>query len=476
MPGDPPLMRAPAGDGLRRRRLLQAGLALPAALPAALSAPFSTAFAAAPPRLAPLPLPPPFPIAERRLANGLHVVALPDERAATVAVQVWYRVGGKHDPPGRSGFAHLFEHMMFKSTRHMRAEMFDRLTEDVGGNNNAYTAEDVTVYQTEVPANHLERLLWAEAERMAFLNVDQANFDSERSVVQEEFRQGVLADPYGRLFNALPGIAYEVHPYRRPVIGSIEDLAAATLDDVRRFHATWYRPDNAVLLVAGGFDAAQLQAWIDRYFAPLPRPEAPLPRIEVREPPRRRDQRVTLRAPNVPLPALALLWKGPPSSDADVPALRVASALLSGGESSRLNEALVYRARLAQQAGFQADLHADAGMLAAYAIAADGAPLARLEALLVAEIERLARGPLPAAELDKVRTQLLTAALVRRQTPAGQAAAVGQAIIDHGDARRADRELPALQAVGAADVQRVLQRRVLSLRRATVTYLAEAPK
>ena len=215
------------------------------------------------------------PLRQRRLANGLQVVGVPVAGAGasgTVSVQVWYRVGGKDDPPGRSGFAHLFEHLMFKRTRYMRDEMFDRLTEDVGGQNNAFTAEDMTAYQSEVPSNHLERLLWAEAERMANLQVDQANFDSERKVVIEEFRERVLADPYGRLFNALPGLAFERHPYRRPVIGSEADLNAATLDDVRRFHATYYRPDNAVLIVVGDFDAGPFDSWVDRYFAPLAAP------------------------------------------------------------------------------------------------------------------------------------------------------------------------------------------------------------
>ena len=180
----------------------------------------------------------PMALRQRTLANGLQVVSLPTRGGTTVSVQVWSRVGGKDDPAGRSGFAHLFEHMMFKRTKHMQNEMFDRLTEDVGGQNNAFTAEDMTAYQNEVPSNHLERLLWAEAERLAHLQVDQGNFDSERKVVIEELRQRVLADPYGRLFNALPGQAFERHPYRRPVIGSEADLNAATLDDVRRFHTT----------------------------------------------------------------------------------------------------------------------------------------------------------------------------------------------------------------------------------------------
>jgi zinc protease len=413
---------------------------------------------------------PPLALSERRLANGLQLIGLPLPGSANVSVQVWYRVGGKDDPPRRSGFAHLFEHLMFKRTKHLPDEAFDRLTEDVGGSNNAFTASDVTAYQDEVPANHLERLLWAEAERMSSLQVDQASFDSEREVVKEELRERLLADPYGRLFNALPGLGYTRHPYRRPPIGSIEDLDAATLEDVRRFHATWYRPDNAVLIVAGGFDPADLTRWVDRYFGPLQRPTAALPQVRIHEPRRTEARRVALHGPTVPLPALAILWQGPRAGAADAPALQVASALLSSGDSSRFNEALVYRAQLAQSAGLWTDLNAEAGMLAAYAVAASGTPLAKLEAALLAQIRRLATQPIPPAELDKVRTQLLTSVIAGRQTPGGLADGVGWALINHGDARQADGEISRLQAVTAADVQRVLRRHVLERPAVTVSY------
>ncbi|MEO7852378.1 MAG: pitrilysin family protein, partial [Rubrivivax sp.] len=348
---------------------------------------------------------PPMPLRQRRLANGLQVISAADASSASVAVQVWYFVGAKDDPPGRSGFAHLFEHLMFKRTRYMQAEMFDRLTEDVGGHNNAFTAEDVTAYLNVVPANHLERLLWAEAERMAHLDVDQASFESERKVVEEEFRQSVLSAPYGRLFNALPEHGFTGVAYQRPVIGNIEQLDQATLADVRRFRTTFYRPDNAVLLVSGGFDAAQLDGWVDRYFGPLTAPEAPIPRVRVDEPRRTLDQRVSLHGPNVPLPALALLWQGPPARSADAPALRVAAALLAEGESSRLHRALVFRSQAAQTVGFSADLYAQAGLIVAYAISATDAAPQRLEAPLVLQIESLAQGAIGAAELDKVRTR-----------------------------------------------------------------------
>lgn len=408
--------------------------------------------------------------AQRTLANGLQVIAQPDRTSATVAVQVWYRVGGKDDPPGRSGFAHLFEHMMFKSTRYMKSEQFDRLTEDVGGDNNAFTAEDVTAYHSVVPSNHLERLLWAEAERMAHLAVDDANFKSERAVVQEEFRQRVLADPYGLLFNAIAPNAFDVHPYKRPVVGSIEDLDAATVDDVRAFHVTFYRPDNATLIVAGDFETARLDEWVDRYFGALRRPSTPIPRVSAQEPPRTQGREVDLHAPNVPLPAVMLLWQAPNARHADSAALDVAQALLGAGESSRLNESLVYRQRIAQTAGFDVSLYADAGTLSAYAIAAGKTAPQQLVAPLMHEIERLARAPIAAAEMDKVKTRLLTAALASRQTPSGRAMALGWSVILRNDPNAANRDLDALQAVTAADVQRVLQRHVLGGKRVTIHY------
>src|ERR1043166_5198806 len=182
--------------------------------------------------------------ADRTLKNGLRVLSVEDHSSPTVAIQVWYHVGSKDDPDHRSGFAHLFEHIMFKSTKNMKAEMMDRLTEDVGGQNNAFTQDDVTVYYETVPSNYLETLLWAEAERLASLTVDDENFKSERAVVQEEYRQSVLAPPNGRLFYALDQKSFTAHPYKRPTIGSIEDLDAATIADVIKFHDTYYRPDR----------------------------------------------------------------------------------------------------------------------------------------------------------------------------------------------------------------------------------------
>src|SRR6185503_198945 len=185
---------------------------------------------------------------DRSLPNGLRVLSAVDHSSPTVAIQVWYHVGSKDDPVGRSGFAHLFEHIMFKATKNMKSEMMDRLTEDVGGFNNAFTNADVTVYYEVVPSNYLETLLWAEGDRLSGLTVDEPNFKSERSVVQEEFRQSYLAPPYGMLDYLIEQQSFVVHPYKRPTIGSIEELDAASLENVRAFHSMFYRPDNATLV------------------------------------------------------------------------------------------------------------------------------------------------------------------------------------------------------------------------------------
>lgn len=421
------------------------------------------------------------------LRNGLQVVVLPDEvrGAGTAAVQLWYRVGGKDDPPGRSGFAHLFEHLMFKRTRHLADEAFDRLTEDVGGQNNAFTTEDATAYLNVVPSNHVERLLWAEAERMSQLQVTETQLRSERAVVEAEFRQKVLVDPYGRLFHGMAAAFWQVHPYRHPVIGRVEDLNAASLDDVRRFQATFYRPDNATLVVAGDVDPVRVDAWVDRHFGPLTSPDAAVPRVTVREPRRRHDQRTTLTAPQVPAPAVALLWQAPGAAHADAAALRVVAALLGGGDSSRLAVGMVERSQLAQSAGFGADLHTDGGMLSAWAIAAGPAVVGAdaqldprlpvLEAALLRGVHRLARGRIPIGELDKVRTQLLTEALVARQTAEGRALALGWAVVQRQDAQAADVALAQLQAVRAEDVQRVLRQHVLGAHPVALRYV-QAPR
>ncbi|TPG09912.1 insulinase family protein [Rhodanobacter glycinis] len=418
---------------------------------------------------------PPIPYHQRTLPNGLQVLSVENHASPNVAVQMWYHVGSKDDPQGRSGFAHLFEHLMFKSTKHMHAEQFDRLTEDVGGANNASTGDDVTNYFEVVPGNHLQTLLWAEAERLSNLNVDEANFKSERAVVEEEYRQSVLADPYGKLFNAIDPNSYTVHPYKRPTIGSIEDLEAASLQNVIAFHDTFYRPDNATLIVAGDFDPKQLDAWVDQYFGGIAKPAAPIPQVIAQEPVRKKNLRYTVTSETAPLPAVAITWLIPPASvGADSIPLQVAAALLSQGDSSRLYQSLVYRHQVAQQVGADADGRVGPGLFSAYAILASGHQPAEAEKLLHEEIIWLATQPIPVVELDKVKTQLLTSELKQRQTAQGLAFSLGQASLIAGNPERVNTDLAALQKVTAQDVQRVMQKYITGAHSVTIDYLPQA--
>ena len=433
------------------------------------------------------PAPAPAPVASvavqplafttRTLANGLRVYAMRDTGTPNVAIQLWYDVGAKDDPKGRSGFAHLFEHLMFKATRNLVAEQFDRLTEDVGGYNNASTDDDYTNYFEVVPANHLERLLFAEADRMANLAIEPASFTSERDVVKEEYRQRVLAQPYGKLFGQyVPQVAYQVSPYARPAIGNIADLEASSIDDARAFHATYYRPDNAVLVVAGNFDPAQLDRWVDRYFAPIKRPAAPAPHADATEPARTAPISRTVYEANTPLPAVVLNYHVPPDRGADSAALTVLDAVLSTGESSRLYRSLVYRDRLANSADTQLDLRKGTGNLNVYAILASGKDAATGEAALKAEIARLRDAPADAAELARAKAQIVTANLKRRQTAEGRAFILAQAVILDNDPHAADARLRAIQRVTAADVQRVARTYLADNQAAVIRYLPAASK
>ncbi|WP_091735244.1 M16 family metallopeptidase [Phenylobacterium immobile] len=420
---------------------------------------------------------PPIAYKERVLANGLRVLTSLDKTTPNVSVQVWYGVGSKDDPQGRSGFAHLFEHMMFKATRNLPSESIDRMTEDVGGFNNASTYDDFTNYYEVVPAEHLERLLWTESERLGALVVDEATFASERDVVKEELRQRILAQPYGRLFGLLlPQATYTTHPYKRPGIGSIEELDAATIDDVRRFHAAYYRPDNAALIVVGNFDEAKLNAWIDRYFSPLKPPAQPITRVTAVEPARTKAGVFDGYGPNVPLPAVAITWLAPAASSPDAPALKVLDAILSAGKSSRLYNSLVYDQQIAAEVFTSADMPQQPGMFAAAAIMASGHTLAEGETALLAQVKRLRDASPTDAELAEAKNELVAGKLRERESIDGRGFALGYALETSGDAAAANTELADLQAVTAADVQRVAAKYLADDRRMTIRYQAEGAR
>jgi zinc protease len=415
---------------------------------------------------------PPLGFAHRTLPNGLEIYTSRDASTSNVTVQVWYRVGSKDDPAGRSGFAHLFEHLMFKSTENMASETFDRLTEDVGGFNNASTWDDFTNYYEVVPANHLERLIFAEADRMGTLVVDADVFASERDVVKEEYRQSYQANPYGRFFGLfVPQTVYENHPYRRPGIGSIEELNAATVEDVRRFHATYYRPDNAVLIVAGNFDQAQLDAWIDRYFGPLTNPDVALPANNVAEAEPTGPRDATFYGANVPLPVAMLAWRTVPYGNPDRAALTVLDGILSTGESSRLYRSLIYDKQIAAQASSGPDFAQQAGHITAYAIMAEGETVDTGLSALRAEVARFRDEPVTEAELTEAKNELIADILRNREGVDDRANALGFALMWDGDAAAADQEVAAIQAVTAADIQRVANRYMTEQRMITMRYL-----
>ena len=416
----------------------------------------------------------PLNIKERMLPNGLRVVSVQDNSAPLVAVQVWYNVGSKNDPVGRSGFAHLFEHLMFKSTKNMKSEMIDRLTEDVGGEgSNASTSDDFTDYIDVVPSNNLEALIWAEADRMVNLNVDEANFKSERAVVEEEFRQSVLAQPYGQFYEAIQRESFNIHPYKRTTIGSIEDLEAATNSDAQKFYKIFYRPDNAMLVVAGDFDQKQFDGWVDKYFGVVGKPSGAIPRVTEVEPERTKEKRVVVKAPNVPLPAVAITYLAPPAKDKDSAALKIAEAVLSGGESSRLYQELVYKQQIAQTANFNLDSHVDKGLMYFTATMATGKTLEQGEKSLLAELKKIQDAPISAKELEKAKNTIIANAIRRLEANKGKTFALGQTWIMEGDPKLINDEVKQLQAVTASDVQRVMKKYFTDNNRVVVYYQNE---
>ncbi|MEY2557781.1 MAG: zinc protease, partial [Verrucomicrobiota bacterium] len=399
---------------------------------------------------------PPLSFKHMTLPNGLQIYTVEDHASPTVAVQVWYHVGSKDDPNGRSGFAHLFEHMMFKGNEHLTPDAFDEMTENVGGENNAYTADDVTVYHETVPSNYLHPILWAEAERMSALALNDPNFTSERDVVKEEYRQRVLANPYGEFYLDTDRKSFAVHPYKRPGIGNIAELDASKLPEVRAFHATFYRPDNATLIVVGDFKQEELDGWIKKYFGPIAKPSEKIPRVSVKEPPRKEDKVDTSFTPKAPLPAIAFTYLAPSIRSSDAPALELAQEILAGGESSRLYRSMVYEKQLAQTVSCNADLREDLGLLVFRAVLASGKPIADAEKLLSDQIESVLKQGVTEAELEKAKNRFLTAKLFERETTHGKASALGEAVVVYGDATRVNTDLAKTQAVTTAQIKEVL--------------------
>ncbi|HMJ92734.1 MAG TPA: pitrilysin family protein [Allosphingosinicella sp.] len=420
---------------------------------------------------------PPLDYKQRKLANGLTIISMRDTTTPNVAVSLWYDVGSKHDPEGRSGFAHLFEHILSRKTVNMPYNMINKLTEDVGGVRNASTWYDRTNYYEIVPARYLETMLWTHAERMARPVVDTQVFENERNVVKEELRQRVLAPPYGRLFNFVIGEnSFDTLPNRRPTIGSIEQLDSAKLEDARAFHEAYYGPDTATLIVSGNFDQAQFDRWVDSYFGAVPRRARQIPlAINAREKVRTSPRAVTAYAPNVPLPVAATTWRIPGSADRDMAAIDVLDAILTNGDNSRFYKGLVKTGLSTDASSNLVDIE-DGGYYAPYAIVAGGKSVEEVEAAMAAEIDRVRSAPVSAAELAEAKNELIADALRQRETFSGRAFMLGEALVRTGDPKASDKRLAGIAAVTAADVQRVARRYLAANSRVDIRYLDESKR
>src|SRR6266545_514036 len=416
--------------------------------------------------------PPQLAVREHQLANGLKILLHEDHSVPAVSLQVWYHVGSKNDPAGRSGFAHLFEHIMFKGSENLASGEMGDYIQSIGGRYNATTDFDRTLYFEVFPSNHLERLLWMEADRMRALDVSEANFLSERNVVKEERRLRVDNPPFGRLFEVVMANTFTTHPYKILSIGSMADLDAATIDDVRAFHATYYVPNNATLVLAGDFDPQQALAWIEKYFGPIPKAKE-IPRDIPQEPAQTGERRVVDYHANTPLPAVILTYHVPQEGHPDLYSLEVASRILSDGQSSRLYRKMVYEQQMSLQAGGEAITLEDPGVFFFFTVLQQGHTAEEGEKSLEEEIARLQSQPVSPEELDKAKNQLMAGQVFQSQAVNDKGVSIGHASVILGDWRLVNQQLEKYQKVTAADVQNVARKYFRPENRTVVTMLPE---
>jgi zinc protease len=399
----------------------------------------------------------PFPYKEIVLDNGLRVLSLEDPGNGVVAVQLWYHVGAKDEQAGRQGFAHMFEHMMFRGTDRLGPEDHFKYIRRTGGDCNAYTAFDQTVYIQELPANQLELALWLEAERMAFLRVDQTGYDTERKVVEEERRLG-LNKPYGSVPEKLLAELFPGESYGWSPIGNIAHLRAAAVGELRDFWQRYYVPNNATLVVAGGIKHDDVQRLAKKYFGWMPR-EADPPQVASMSAAPFKNRTVTIKDDSAPAPAVGMIWRTIPARDDDSTALQLLGTILGGGESSRLYRELVAEKQTAVFALASAITLENAGLFAAGAVLP---PFSRsgpqATEAIQRQVEKLRAEPVTAKELLKAKNQMLSALASQSQTAASRARTLGQAAVIEGDAARVNREFDRVRAVSVADLQRVAQK------------------
>ena len=396
------------------------------------------------------------PFETYKLPNGLTVILSQDHTTPTVAVNVWYYVGSKNEMPGRTGFAHLFEHVMFTGSGHIPYGLHDKLTEGVGGGNNGTTNNDRTNYFETIPSNYLETALWLESDRMGFLldTLDIAKLNAQRDVVKNERRQSVDNQPYGRVNEIFSAAMYpKGHPYSWPVIGSMTDLSAASEEDVKSFFRLYYAPNNATLAVVGSFDPKEAKAWIQKYFGDLPkgqevkRPSVPLGKLDA-------GKRLVYED-RVQVPRLYIQWPTVGFKNDDDYALQVLSSILSGPRTARLTKALVYDSPKASQVVAFRIPAEDVGVFQIIVIPRPEASLTELEAMVDQVLQKFVTEGPTAEELKKAKSGLELSFLRGLESNLGKANQLINGSVFFNDAARFRTDYQKTLAVTAEDVKRV---------------------
>jgi zinc protease len=388
------------------------------------------------------------------LPNGLTVVLSEDHSTPIVHLQLVYHVGSKNEKPGRTGFAHLFEHLMFKGSKNVQPEAHTSMLASVGGQSNAYTTDDETVFWETVPSQYLPLILWLEADRMASLRIDKDTFTNERDVVKEERRMRVDNQPYGRLNEIIYDQAFTVHPYKHATIGSMADLEAASVDDVRDFYETYYVPANATLVLVGDFDSTQALQLVSQYLGRVPKADRPVPRDIPQEPPQTKEKRATLQQP-WPLPAVVVAYHVTHDGHPDAYPLHIAAKVLSDGQTSRIYQKLVYEKQMAVAAFGNANLIEHPNLFYAVAIVTPGKSPEEVTNALIAELDRLKSEPITEHELQRTKNQFARDYILGRESNQQKAGQLSHAVVIHNDIKTADGEFDIFQNITVADVQRV---------------------
>ncbi|GIV11039.1 MAG: zinc protease [Fimbriimonadales bacterium] len=408
------------------------------------------------------------------LPNGLQVILSPHAVAPTVAVLVFYKVGSVNEARGKTGFAHLFEHMMFQGSENVPREMHFKYVESNGGVLNGFTSYDMTAYFELLPASKLPLGLWLESDRMRSLQVSQENLDNQRAVVKEERRLSVDNQPYARAMERLREIAYDNFANQHSIIGSMEDLDNATLDDVQAFFRTYYAPNNAILVVAGDYDEATVREWIERYFVEIPSQPAP-PAVDVSEPDRP-ERREVFHDALANVPAVAVCWKIPPRGTLENDALQIAGDLLVDGRASRLYQRLVKQEQIAISVSGGAESRPAPSLFRLFVLHHPHVEPQRVERVLYEEIQKLAEEGVLERELERVRTMLLAQRwsdnlYYGMQSPLGRALGLAYFAAFEGDPDGLNRALERLLAITPDDVQRAVQEYLQTARNKTVMHI-----